>query len=131
MQITKVGRSVLLCLLAGFLVSGCKRNDAVSQAEKADKINGVAVPGIEETKEIAQEGFIFGLPIVMYYTSTYELFLDPTSSQYKAPIGKLFNEARVFTPKDTAVITPNSDTPYSTVHIDLRVEPTFYPSRRR
>jgi hypothetical protein len=34
----------------------------------------------------------------------------PFISQYKAPIGTLTNEARVFTPKDTAVITPNSDT---------------------
>jgi hypothetical protein len=48
----------------------------------------------------------------------------PTSSQYKAPIGKLANEARVFTYKDTAVITPNSDTPYSLMEIDLRAEPT-------
>ena len=59
----------------------------------------------------------------MYYTSTYELFVDTTSSQYKAPVGQLFNEARVFTPKDTAVITPNSDTPYSLMEVDLRSEP--------
>ena len=49
----------------------------------------------------------------MFYTSAYELFVDKTSSQYKAPIGTLTNEARVFTYEDTAVITPNSDTPYS------------------
>jgi hypothetical protein len=100
------------------------KTDAISQAEKADKLNGVAVPGIRETKAIAQEGFIYGLPIVMYYTSVYELFVDTTSSQYKAPIGTLTNEARVFTPKDTAVITPNSDTPYSLMEVDLRAEPT-------
>jgi hypothetical protein len=82
------------------------------------------VPSLAETKAIAQEGFIFGLPIVMYYTSAYELFVDPTSSQYKVPIGQLTNEARVFTPKDTAVITAKSDTPYSLMEIDLRAEPT-------
>ena len=60
----------------------------------------------------------------MYYTSAYELFVDPTSGQFKAPVGKLTNEARVFTSKDTAVITPNSDTPYSLMEIDLRAEPT-------
>jgi hypothetical protein len=103
-------------------VSGCKK-DQVSQAEKADKINGVAVPTIEETKQIAQDGFVFGLPLVTYYTSTYELFVDTTSSQYKAPVGKLTNEARVFTYKDTAVITPNSDTPYGLMEADLRAEP--------
>lgn len=31
--------------------------------------------------------------------------------------------ARVYTPKDTAVSTPNSDTPYSFVQLDLRAEP--------
>jgi hypothetical protein len=33
------------------------------------------------------------------------------------------NEARVFTYKDTAIITPNSDTPYSMLWLDLRAEP--------
>ena len=108
------------CLL---FTAGCNKNDAINQAGKKDGINGVPVPTLAETKAITQEGFVFGLPIVMYYTSAYELFVDKTSSQYKAPIGQLFNEARVFTPKDTAVITPNSDTPYSMAEIDLRAEP--------
>ena len=86
--------------IAVLLIAGCShKNDAVSQAEKRDAINGVAVPSLDDTKAIAQEGFIYGLPIVMYYTSAYELFVDPTSSQYKAPVGQLFNEARVFTPQ--------------------------------
>ena len=29
----------------------------------------------------------------------------------------------MFAPKDTAIVTPNSDTPYSMVQMDLRVEP--------
>jgi hypothetical protein len=104
--------------------AGCShKGDVVTRAGKQDAINGVPVPTLAETKAIAQDGFVFGLPIVMYYTSAYELFVDPSSSQYKAPIGQLTNEARVFTPKDTAVITPNSDTPYSLMEVDLRSEP--------
>jgi hypothetical protein len=118
-------RLAVFCLAITALISGCQnKNDAVTQAEKADKINGVAVPSIEETKQIAQDGFIYGLPLVMNYVSCYELFVDTTSGQFKAPIGQLFNEARVFTYKDTAVITPNSDTPYSMMEVDLRAEPT-------
>jgi len=75
---------MLLSLSSMLLVAGCKQNDPVSQAEKAYKINGAAIPGIEETKQIAKDGFIYGLPLVMNYVSTYELFIDPTSSQYKA-----------------------------------------------
>jgi len=33
------------------------------------------------------------------------------------------NTARVYTPADTTVQTPNSDTPYSFVGLDLRAEP--------
>jgi len=112
------------CAVGLLFVVGCNKNDALHRAEKQDAIKGIPVPSLADTKTIAQEGFVFGLPIVMYYTSTYELFVDTASSQYKAPIGQLFNEARVFTPKDTAVITPNSDTPYSMMEVDLRSEPT-------
>lgn len=101
-----------------------KKSDPITKAEQADKKEGIAAPGIEEVKAIAEEGFIYGLPLVMGYTANYEFWIDKSSSQYKGPIGQLFNERRVFTPKDTAVITPNSDTPYSFVCCDLRAEPT-------
>src|SRR5258708_4343825 len=76
-----------------------------------------------ETKAIAEEGFIYGLPIVMNYAVMYEYSVDKNSGQYKAPFNQIKNEARVFTYKDTSVITPNSDTPYSFLWMDLRAEP--------
>lgn len=33
------------------------------------------------------------------------------------------NPQRVFTRKDTAIVPPNSDTPYSMLFMDLRAEP--------
>jgi len=76
-----------------------------------------------ETKAIAEEAFIYGLPIVMNYAVMYEYSVDKNSGQYKAPFNQIKNEARVFTYKDTSVITPNSDTPYSLLWLDLRAEP--------
>jgi hypothetical protein len=76
-----------------------------------------------ETKAIAEEGFIYGLPIVMNYAAMYEFAVDTKSSQFKAPFNQINNEARVFTYEDTAVVTPNSDTPYSVLWTDLRAEP--------
>ena len=76
-----------------------------------------------ETKAIAEEGFIYGLPIVMNYAAMYDFAVDKNSSQFKAPFNQINNEARVFTYEDTAVITPNSDTPYSVLWTDLRAEP--------
>jgi hypothetical protein len=80
-------------------------------------------PGFFSAKDIAEAGYIFGLPIVMNYGVMYEFVIDKSSSQYKAPFNTISNEARVFTYKDTAVVTPNSDTPYSMLWLDLRAEP--------
>ena len=76
-----------------------------------------------ETTAITTEGFIYGLPIVMNYAVMYAYAVDRDSGQFKAPFNQINNEARVFTYKDTAVITPNSDTPYSIMFMDLRAEP--------
>ncbi|MBC8108214.1 MAG: DUF1254 domain-containing protein [Anaerolineae bacterium] len=76
-----------------------------------------------EAKLIAEEGFIYGLPIVMNYAVMYEYSVDKNSGQYKAPFNQIHNEARVFTYEDTSVVTPNSDTPYSILWLDLRAEP--------
>lgn len=80
-------------------------------------------PGFFRAREIAEAGFIYGLPMVMNYAIIYEFVIDRNSGQYKAPFNRIANEARVFTYRDTAVVTPNSDTPYSVLWLDLRAEP--------
>ncbi|MCW1411885.1 DUF1254 domain-containing protein [Rhizobium sp. 1AS11] len=49
--------------------------------------------------------------------------MDKNSGQFKAPFNHINNMQHVATPDDTAVITPNSDTPYSILWLDLRAEP--------
>ena len=80
-------------------------------------------PNILEAKAIAEEGFIYGLPIVMNYAVMYEFAVDAKNSQFKAPFNQIKNMAYVATYKDTAIVTPNSDTPYSILWLDLRAEP--------
>ena len=80
-------------------------------------------PDFFAAKDIAEEGFIYGLPIVMNYAVMYEYAIDRSSGQFKAPFNQIKNEPNVYTYKDTAVITPNSDTPYSLLWMDLRAEP--------
>lgn len=79
-----------------------------------------------EARAIAEEAFVYGFPMIMNYAVMYESFIDKTSSQYKCPFNQLYNTARVYTPKDTAVVTPNSDTPYSFFCADLRAEPVVF-----
>jgi hypothetical protein len=80
-------------------------------------------PSVLEAKAIAEEGFIYGLPIVMNYAVMHEFAVDTKSSQFKAPFNQLASMHRVATYEDTAVVTPNSDTPYTTLWLDMRAEP--------
>ncbi len=64
-------KGAFLCVGMAMLIVGCGKNDAVTQAEKKDVASGIAAPGIAETKAIAEEGFIYGLPIVMNYAVMY------------------------------------------------------------
>lgn len=112
------------CFVALALLAGCgDKNDAITQAAKKDVASGVPAPGIAETKAIAEAGFIYGLPIVMNYAVMHDFVINKDSGQWKAPFNTISNEHRVFTPDDTAIPTPNSDTPYSMAWLDLRAEP--------
>ena len=120
MRLRTVRIGVVFLALVASLLSGCgKKDDTISQAEKKDKDK----PSIAETKAIAEEGFIYGLPIVMNYGVMYEYAVDRNSGQFKAPFNQIKNVPNVFTYKDTAIVTPNSDTPYSFLWMDLRAEP--------
>jgi hypothetical protein len=124
-----INRSITLpmaaCIMAAAtLVGGCgKKDDPVAMTLTQDAAKGVAPPDIAQVKAIAEEAFIYGLPLVMNYAVMNEFAVDKNSSQYKAPFNTISNEARVATYKDTAIVTPNSDTPYSILWLDLRTEP--------
>ena len=76
-----------------------------------------------EARAIAKEAYIYGFPMVDNYRIQYDYFVNTRGPQYKAPWNQLINTPRVYTPADTAIQTPNSDTPYSFVGMDLRTEP--------
>jgi len=76
-----------------------------------------------EARTIAKAAYVYGFPIVDSYRIQYAYFEDSKSSEYKAAWNHLVNIPRVYTPADTAIQTPNSDTPYSWLGMDLRAEP--------
>jgi hypothetical protein len=106
--------------VAAVLSLGCgRRPDSISRAEATDKSR----PGIAQTKATAEEAYIYGFPMIAAYKALYQFNVDKTNSQYKGPFNTIVNDAQTFTPKDTAIVTPNADTPYSMVQADLRAEP--------
>ena len=106
-------------LLTSAALAACAplRGRAVAVTARPDR------PGFFAAKDVAEAGYVFGLPIVMNYGVMYDFVIDKSSGEYKAPFNTLKNEASVFTYRDTAVVTPNSDTPYSFAWLDLRAEP--------
>lgn len=81
---------------------------------------------LTEMRSIAKEAYIYGFPLVDGYRIEHAYFVDRSGREFKAPWNEIFNNARVYTPEDKAVQTPNSDTPYSYVGADLRTEPLVF-----
>jgi hypothetical protein len=110
LMLMKTLTKIVLCLgIATILgVLPCKAQDKLDQ---------------HEIRQIAEEAYLYGFPMIVGYSVLNKFFINQDSGEFKAPINQISNEARVFTPKDTGVSTPNSDTPYSMALLDLRAEP--------
>lgn len=80
----------------------------------------------DEARAIAKDAYIYGFPLVDNYRVQHSYFVDRGGSEYKGTWNTIFNNARVYTPDDKAIQTPNSDTPYSYVGADLRAEPLVF-----
>ena len=76
-----------------------------------------------EARAIAKEAYIYGSPMVDSYRVTFAYFVATGNPEYKGPFNQIRNFARLMTPADQAVQTPNSDTAYSFLGLDLRAEP--------
>ena len=107
-------------ILVVALFSACGKKDTITRAEKAA---GTSKPSVEQTKNIIEEAFIYGFPLIVNYKVMWDYNIDHSSGQFKAPFNQIYSDAQVYTYKDTAVQTPNSDTPYSLLQADLRAEP--------
>ncbi|MGX6569783.1 DUF1254 domain-containing protein [Cupriavidus necator] len=117
---------LLIAILApASFISGCKSiaNDGATAKAAAGTMQGEISVSSSEARPTAKEAYIYGFPIVEAYKTLYAQAVDKGGSNFKAPFNQIGNTANVFTPKDTAIITPNSDTPYSFVWMDLRAEP--------
>jgi hypothetical protein len=108
---TKTVRWVVIA----FIVIALSTTPSIAQVAHAQLDKGKA--------KIAEDAFIYGFPIVMNYAVFYQYFIDKSDPSYKAPLNQIWNAPNVFTYKDTAIVTPNSDTPYSFIGMDLRAEP--------
>lgn len=74
----------------------------------------------DQITTIAKDAFIYGYPIVDSHNVITKYALDKESGEYEAPFNQVGHNRNVATPKDTAVVAMNVDTPYSFAWFDLR-----------
>ena len=120
---SKIGFATIIAVLIAAL-TGCGNADRAKgpQASSGPSVSS-GPPTTEQFRAIAEEAHIYGFPMVDSYRVEYSYFIDPNSPEYKGPWNEVRSGARVFTPADTTVQAPNSDTPYSMLGADLRAEP--------
>ena len=119
---TKQTTALAAIAIALSTLAGCNPN-AATPANTMPAANAVTP---QEARAIAKEAYIYGYPMVDNLRVQYAYFTDTSDPEYKAPYNTLFNIPRVFTPDDKAIQTPNSDTPYSWIGLDLRAEPMVF-----
>jgi hypothetical protein len=112
--------AVVVALVA--VVAACGTNKSEETTTSSPPPSPAAVTP-EQARAIAKEAYIYGFPIVDNYRVQYSYFVNKQDPEYKGGWNEIHNTARVYTPEDTAIQTPNSDTPYSILGADLRAEP--------
>ncbi|MBN7816989.1 DUF1254 domain-containing protein [Algoriphagus pacificus] len=103
--------SVGILLVIPILFIGCSNENELSP---------------EEARQISKEAFIYGFPLVVNYKTLYANVIDKNSGDYKGDLNEKSCEARLFSPEDKAIVTPNSDTPYCMFWSDIRKEPIVF-----
>jgi hypothetical protein len=114
MKVAMVRRLSGMVLAASvFFAAGCDNG-------KKTEEGGISAA---EARAIAKEAFIYGFPMAANYQTMYKQAIDTTNRDYRGPFNTLNSSKSVATPEDKFVVTPNSDTPYSYLWMDLRAEP--------
>jgi len=107
----------VLPLIISVFLSGCGGDQGTEATADSTAVSA------EEARSIARDAYVYGFPLIMNLKTFYEYAIDADSPNYKGPVNEAACDARLFTPADTSVVTPNSDTPYCMFWMDLRSEP--------
>ena len=75
-----------------------------------------------EARAIGEEAYVFGFAIVEHYKAVWAYGVEPKSPKYGG-FNAIRSEPRLYGPDDTAVISANNDTFYTSALMDLRAEP--------
>ena len=111
---------LLLTLAVACQGSGNNVESATPAPAETPAGDGQLTP--DEARAIAKEAYIFTYPLVMMYRTMYLQSIDTKSKSYSGGFGKWLHLG-TSSPKDTDIVSPNNDSPYSYAWVDLRAEP--------
>jgi len=118
--------SLLLTCFALVMLFGCTKEETTETQKKVTATESTQDITPAEAKAIAKEAYIYGFSLVLNYKTMYDYAVDKKSPEYKGGFNYLACDARLFTPKDKTIVTPNSDTPYCMTWVDMRSEPIVF-----
>lgn len=115
-------KKILFITLILIAVFSCKKKETTSNQETA---NSQITQSADSAKAIAKEAWTYIFPLAMNYRTMRLYALDKTYPDYAGGFNKFKHYDKIFTPADTAVVTPNNDTPYSWAILNLADEPVI------
>ncbi|MQR00995.1 DUF1254 domain-containing protein [Glaciimonas soli] len=77
----------------------------------------------DDARAIAKEAYVYAFAMMENYNTWYPQAVVKDSPSYVGGFNKFRHYAQLFSPANHDVVTPNNDTPYSWVWLDLRAEP--------
>jgi hypothetical protein len=78
---------------------------------------------LPDLTDLGRRAQVFGMPTIDLYRILDSFALDPSSPEFKAPVGQFAHSRRLADPSDRSIVAMNVDTPYSYAWLDLRDEP--------
>lgn len=115
-------KKILFISVVFVIIFSCKKKENVA-VEKDAGINIAITKSADSAKAIAKEAWTYIFPLAMNYRTMHLYALDKTYPDYAGGFNKFKHYDKIFTPADTAVVTPNNDTPYSWAILNLSDEP--------
>jgi hypothetical protein len=121
-------KKLLIFLLSVFLFA-----EAQSQGKKPGNFNNstvvingkTQVVNIDSARSIARDAWIYGYSMFYNYKTIYLYGMNKNYSDYAGGFNRFKHYAKMFTPADTSIVTPNDDTPYSWAILNLAAEPVI------
>ena len=80
-------------------------------------------PPPDEVKAIAEEAYIFAYPMMENYKTMYVQAVDENSGVYRGPFNEIVHMSELLDAEFKEVVSPNNDTFYDFLWLDLRAEP--------